>query len=124
RLSVTYFPIRLPAFSCFMLRRPPRSTLFPYTTLFRSLAIHVLACFHGVDSMNGMPMVGSGHHHRIDILSFQHFPVIGVSGEAFLFSLSAFLVEFLILFQEVGELSSIHIACRKTLRLSGFQESI
>src|SRR3712207_7375034 len=26
-----------------MIRRPPRSTLFPYTTLFRSLAEHVLA---------------------------------------------------------------------------------
>src|SRR3712207_6979516 len=25
-----------------MIRRPPRSTLFPYTTLFRSLAQHVL----------------------------------------------------------------------------------
>src|SRR5258708_11056720 len=25
-----------------MIRRPPRSTLFPYTTLFRSLAIRVL----------------------------------------------------------------------------------
>src|SRR5689334_24673973 len=24
----------------FMIRRPPRSTLFPYTTLFRSLVIH------------------------------------------------------------------------------------
>src|SRR3989442_4342677 len=24
-----------------MIRRPPRSTLFPYTTLFRSLVIHV-----------------------------------------------------------------------------------
>src|SRR5438105_6045250 len=34
-----------------MIRRPPRSTLFPYTTLFRSRVhivltiIHVLACF-------------------------------------------------------------------------------
>src|SRR2546427_7236860 len=26
-----------------MIRRPPRSTLFPYTTLFRSLAIHLRA---------------------------------------------------------------------------------
>src|SRR2546422_5132496 len=26
-----------------MIRRPPRSTLFPYTTLFRSLARHALA---------------------------------------------------------------------------------
>src|SRR2546427_12602038 len=25
-----------------MIRRPPRSTLFPYTTLFRSLDVHVL----------------------------------------------------------------------------------
>src|SRR2546421_9217939 len=25
-----------------MIRRPPRSTLFPYTTLFRSLALHLL----------------------------------------------------------------------------------
>src|SRR5687767_9842217 len=30
---------RLPvSISCLMLRRPPRSTLFPYTTLFRSMA--------------------------------------------------------------------------------------
>src|SRR5438045_9260248 len=29
-------PIRLCSFFFFMLRRPPRSTLFPYTTLFRS----------------------------------------------------------------------------------------
>src|SRR3712207_8970171 len=26
-----------------MIRRPPRSTLFPYTTLFRSYSFHVLA---------------------------------------------------------------------------------
>src|SRR2546430_3745883 len=25
-----------------MIRRPPRSTLFPYTTLFRSIALHLL----------------------------------------------------------------------------------
>src|SRR5438876_6545407 len=28
-----------------MLRRPPRSTLFPYTTLFRSLTLAAFACF-------------------------------------------------------------------------------
>src|SRR3989442_7156126 len=27
-----------------MIRRPPRSTLFPYTTLFRSLVVHVYYC--------------------------------------------------------------------------------
>src|SRR5688572_31124406 len=26
-----------------MIRRPPRSTLFPYTTLFRSFAVHIRA---------------------------------------------------------------------------------
>src|SRR3712207_6999612 len=26
-----------------MIRRPPRSTLFPYTTLFRSVVVHLLA---------------------------------------------------------------------------------
>src|SRR2546430_10875487 len=29
-----------------MIRRPPRSTLFPYTTLFRSVALHNVALFH------------------------------------------------------------------------------
>src|SRR2546430_10825827 len=31
-----------------MIRRPPRSTLFPYTTLFRSDIFTVTACFPGV----------------------------------------------------------------------------
>src|SRR3712207_7535471 len=31
-----------------MIRRPPRSTLFPYTTLFRSIAISGAAMFPGV----------------------------------------------------------------------------
>src|SRR2546422_11460843 len=30
-----------------MIRRPPRSTLFPYTTLFRSLAVHQRMHFRG-----------------------------------------------------------------------------
>src|SRR4051795_13774665 len=34
-------PLRFLAFCFFlMIRRPPRSTLFPYTTLFRSLPLH------------------------------------------------------------------------------------
>src|SRR2546428_1968428 len=31
-----------------MIRRPPRSTLFPYTTLFRSLTGTHVGCEHGV----------------------------------------------------------------------------
>src|SRR5437764_3419548 len=38
RLSalLLYVPVSLPTFFFLMIRRPPRSTLFPYTTLFRS----------------------------------------------------------------------------------------
>src|SRR5437773_6542035 len=39
-----------------MLRRPPRSTLFPYTTLFRSL--------HGADAAGVQPARGGADHHR------------------------------------------------------------
>src|SRR5947208_9159382 len=36
-----------------MIRRPPRSTLFPYTTLFRSHAVRVsLKSVSGVDTVN------------------------------------------------------------------------
>src|SRR5690349_22185787 len=34
-----------------MIRRPPRSTLFPYTTLFRSLTISAIACYYLVRSI-------------------------------------------------------------------------
>src|ERR1039457_562943 len=33
------FPVRSPFIIFLMIRRPPRSTLFPYTTLFRSLSV-------------------------------------------------------------------------------------
>src|SRR5206468_10558665 len=42
----TCFPLFLPLvipFFFFMIPRPPRSTLFPYTTLFRSLALGAIA---------------------------------------------------------------------------------
>src|SRR5256714_14075078 len=40
-----------------MIRRPPRSTLFPYTTLFRS----------GVTREHGHPLVGAGHQRRPEV---------------------------------------------------------
>src|SRR5256885_4953155 len=42
-----------------MIRRPPRSTLFPYTTLFRS---HLFLARNVVDARRGR----SGEHHRLD----------------------------------------------------------
>src|SRR5438445_6849527 len=34
-----------------MIRRPPRSTLFPYTTLFRSKDVHVIFTYRDVNGM-------------------------------------------------------------------------
>src|SRR2546421_8042624 len=39
-----------------MIRRPPRSTLFPYTTLFRSSF---------VSAHNSQPMTQQGHNHAL-----------------------------------------------------------
>src|SRR3712207_7816617 len=36
-----------------MIRRPPRSTLFPYTTLFRSLRLAVVGALPGLDFGGG-----------------------------------------------------------------------
>src|SRR5439155_24101862 len=46
----TLQPVPLPLLTFFfflMLRRPPRSTLFPYTTLFRSVGIRGMGACHG-----------------------------------------------------------------------------
>src|SRR5256885_9230222 len=40
-----------------MIRRPPRSTLFPYTTLFRSFPIHVDGELVGAIGLSGAPTV-------------------------------------------------------------------
>jgi len=44
-----------------MIRRPPRSTLFPYTTLFRSLHHHVLnrTLLHKDDAQRVLQMVAN-----------------------------------------------------------------
>src|SRR5258708_23801227 len=59
-----------------MIRRPPRSTLFPYTTLFRSVVVHGdgLVAVHGLGAVpvddvglvavDGLaPVVATGQHH-------------------------------------------------------------
>src|SRR3712207_1553975 len=43
-----------------MIRRPPRSTLFPYTTLFRSAYHHVIAGRKGVDNLLNEGVVMDG----------------------------------------------------------------
>src|SRR5947208_11530763 len=42
-----------------MIRRPPRSTLFPYTTLFRSRAVVDEARATAVDAETALPAIGA-----------------------------------------------------------------
>src|SRR5436853_6247876 len=58
------FRRRRAIFLCFMLPRAPRSTLFPYTTLFRSLPIGVIGVLLGLVLIDDEPGLGVGH--RID----------------------------------------------------------
>src|SRR3712207_7036197 len=49
------------SFFFLMIRRPPRSTLFPYTTLFRSVVVGDLGCPEGFD---GLVVQGEGIAQR------------------------------------------------------------
>src|SRR2546422_7097568 len=57
-----------------MIRRPPRSTLFPYTTLFRSGpedAVHLLHCIGG-RGIDGFGDVGHGLDRKSTRLNSSH----------------------------------------------------
>src|SRR3712207_9385098 len=56
-----------------MIRRPPRSTLFPYTTLFRSLGGEVPVLAAGL---------GVGEHHAVDELPQAVLELRGADGAA------------------------------------------
>src|SRR3712207_8139078 len=49
-----------------MIRRPPRSTLFPYTTLFRSLAYAPLVKYVAGRMSSGLP----SHVEEADLISY------------------------------------------------------
>src|SRR3989442_12069328 len=62
-----------------MIRRPPRSTLFPYTTLFRSLDVHVqeawFVVFEGLERGLGLSCIGQGlrsEEHTSELQSRPH----------------------------------------------------
>src|SRR5256885_8099266 len=57
-----------------MIRRPPRSTLFPYTTLFRSLAQQTTTISILINS--GYQIVDRGQNHRV----FQKTSTINSNG--------------------------------------------
>src|SRR3712207_7889451 len=60
-----------------MIRRPPRSTLFPYTTLFRSLGALVGQAFAGWDQFNE-----SQDRHDADHMSFGRYITSSQFGSA------------------------------------------
>src|SRR3712207_7337237 len=63
-----------------MIRRPPRSTLFPYTTLFRSAVLVPLGDVDGDAAVGGL----GGVHGHIGPLQQQAGvgPVLGAEGDA------------------------------------------
>src|SRR5690242_21099664 len=64
----------LPIFLCFVPRPPPRSTLFPYTTLFRSQ--HLQRALH-----RGVRLIGKVRHRAVEAVPQLHPPRNGRSEE-------------------------------------------
>src|SRR3712207_7097659 len=50
-----------------MIRRPPRSTLFPYTTLFRSIGDGERLSGHGIETVRHLPGVGENLQDHLQI---------------------------------------------------------
>src|SRR5438132_8813856 len=70
-LSTLFFSFYIVLFLFFflMIRRPPRSTLFPYTTLFRSVPAAAVARIQTQSEMDGgSRRVGDLHAHRRSVL--------------------------------------------------------
>src|SRR2546425_8313501 len=61
-----------------MIRRPPRSTLFPYTTLFRSL----FSLIAGTLASQGVNIMSAQIHTRGDGIAIDTFQVNDPTGEA------------------------------------------
>src|SRR3989442_5892652 len=54
-----------------MIRRPPRSTLFPYTTLFRSL-LWTTAHVHSAQGQQSFPKLSRSEEHTSELQSRPH----------------------------------------------------
>src|SRR2546430_16356234 len=61
-----------------MIRRPPRSTLFPYTTLFRSLVDVPEDAVDRLDADRDADQVG--RHASLQLVGLAHLPVRGRGG--------------------------------------------
>src|SRR2546430_11605749 len=63
-----------------MIRRPPRSTLFPYTTLFRSVQQNDVGNRLPAQHLQGLCAIGDSHDPVLLLLEelAQHVPKLGV----------------------------------------------
>src|SRR5438034_8490245 len=66
------FPTSLSTFFFLLLRRPPRSTLFPYTTLFRSGQVIAVQVRRGQDGVLFGPQQELLEHRIGDAITDQH----------------------------------------------------
>src|SRR2546427_9531535 len=62
-----------------MIRRPPRSTLFPYTTLFRSLAVGI-----ELEHLHERADEAGAHHAELACDGVEQLDGIGVAGQILL----------------------------------------
>src|SRR2546430_12637383 len=92
-----------------MIRRPPRSTLFPYTTLFRSLVDGSDGEFRGLIH----DLIAYGH--RLDACRDAFATIVGISGVQY---------EILMLASRTDALSVGEVADRKSTRLNSSHSQI
>src|SRR5256884_6185032 len=94
-----------------MIRRPPRSTLFPYTTLFRSHQRGLLQEFGQVAVQGGVPTYGSLERQPVNLRN------VGLRGEVFPSRLRTTVGPASIRSEEhTSELQSrLHLVCRLLL---------
>src|SRR3712207_8508111 len=64
-----------------MIRRPPRSTLFPYTTLFRSTRVPIRPAIAGAQTVGVVTTTGGGATMVVDRLAARGVRVEGPSPE-------------------------------------------
>src|SRR3712207_9039481 len=101
-----------------MIRRPPRSTLFPYTTLFRSARIDRVLKNTEVQSM--ITAFGTGIHDEFDLSKLRYHKIVlmadaDVDGQHIRTLLLTLLFRFMRPLVEAGH---VYLADRKSTRLN------
>src|ERR1039458_10759513 len=64
-------PISSPPSFFLMIRRPPRSTLFPYTTLFRSVTVVGTPAYMAPEQFEGKPITAAADIYAFGVLLYE-----------------------------------------------------